>query len=133
MDPDSLIRISELIHAIKVFIATANRLKDEDMKHLEKIAEMLEEENGGRPKVNKAQFEKAEPIMREIELLNKKKDFISGFPSECYRVEFKLASGNGVVARIDEFGTESISRLINEFKSSIDERIRILEKKMEEI
>jgi len=59
MDPDSLIRISELIHALKVFIAAANRLKDEDMEHLEKIAEMLEE-NGERPNVNKAQFEKAE-------------------------------------------------------------------------
>ena len=42
MDPDSLIRISELIHAIKVFIAAANRLKDKDMEHLDKIAELLD-------------------------------------------------------------------------------------------
>lgn len=42
MDPDSLIRISELIHAIKVFIAAANRLEDKDMEHLDKVAELLE-------------------------------------------------------------------------------------------
>lgn len=47
MDPDSLIRISEFIHAIKVLIGAANRLNDEHMKHLDKIVEVLEQANGG--------------------------------------------------------------------------------------
>ena len=37
MDPDSLVRITEFTHALKIFIAAAKRLKDEDMEHLDKI------------------------------------------------------------------------------------------------
>lgn len=132
MDPDSLVRITEFMHALKIFIAAANRLKDEDMKHLDKIAEMLKEENGGRPKVNKAQFEKAEPIMQHIKHLSDLKKSIN-LPPECYSIEFKTASGSVVIANNADLGSLSMTRLINEFKSIIDERIRILEKEMEEI
>ena len=132
MDPDSLIRISELIHAIKVFIAAANRLKDEDMKHLDKIAEILEEENGGRPKVNKAQYEKAEPIMQQIRDLKDLKKSLS-MPAECYSVVFRSASGRETRANNTDLGSSSMTRLINEFKSIVDERIAKLEKEMEEI
>lgn len=131
MDPDSLIRISELIHAIKVFITAANRLKDEDMEHLEKIAEMLEE-NGGRPNVNKAQFEKAEPIMQQIRDLKDLKESLS-MPAECYSIVFRSASGRETIANNTDLGSLSMTRLINEFKSIIDERIAKLEKEMEEI
>lgn len=132
MDPDSLIRISEFIYAIKVFIGAANRLKDEDMKHLDKIAEMLEEENGGRPKVNKVQFEKAEPIMQHIKHLSDLKESIN-LPPECYSIEFKTASGSVAIADNADLGSLSMNRLINEFKSIIDERIGKLEKEMGEI
>lgn len=132
MNPDSLIRISELIHAIKVFIAAANRLKDEDMEHLEKIAEMLEEENGGNPKVNKDQFEKAEPIMQQIRNL---KDLKGSFnmPPECYSIVFRLASGRETIANNTDLGPLSMHRLISNFQNLIDEQIEKLEKEMEGI
>ncbi|MDF3000881.1 MAG: hypothetical protein K0Q48_1000 [Bacillota bacterium] len=132
MDADSLIRISEFIHAIKVFIAAANRLKDDDMKHLEKIVEMLEQGNGGDHKVNISQFEKAELIMQQIRQLTDLKNSID-LPPECYLIKFETASGKGVIVSNDEIGTLSMQRLINEFKSSIDERIRSLKKEMEGI
>ncbi len=132
MDPNTLIRISELIHAIKVFVSAANRLKDEDIKHLKKIAEMLEEENGGRPKVNKDQFEKAEPIMQHIKHLSDLKKSIN-LPPECYSIEFKTASGSVAIADNADLGSLSMARLIKEFKSIVDERIAKLEKEMEEI
>lgn len=132
MDPDSLIRISEFIHAIKVLIGAANRLKDEDMKHLDKIVEVLEQANGGGNKVNIAQFEKAELIMQQIRQLTDLKNSIV-LPPECYLVKFETASGKGVIASNDEIGTLSMRRLINEFKRSIDEQIGELEKEMEKI
>jgi hypothetical protein len=131
MDPDSLIRVSELVHAIKVFIAAANRLKDEDMEHLDKIADLLERK-GGNPKVNKAQFEKAEPIMQHIKHLSDLKKSIN-LPPECYSIEFKTASGSVAIAGNADLGSLSMNRLINEFKSIIDERIGKLEEEMEEI
>lgn len=132
MDPDSLIRISEFIHAIKVLIGAANRLNDGDMKHLDKIVEVLEQTNGGGNKVNIAQFEKAELIMQQIRQLTDLKNSID-LPPECYLVKFETASGKGVIASNDEIGTLSMRRLINEFKRSIDERIGELEKEMEKI
>lgn len=132
MDPDSLIRISEFIHAIKVLIGAANRLNDEDMKHLDKIVEVLEQANGGGNKLNIAQFEKAELIMQQIRQLTDLKNSID-LPSECYLVKFETASGKGVIASNDEIGTLSMRRLINEFKRSIEERIGELEKEMEKI
>ena len=131
MTNDSLIRISELIHAIKIFIAVANRLTDEDMEHLNKVTELLGK-SGGKAKVNKAQFEKAEPIMQQIKHLNDLKKSIN-LPPECYTVEFRLSSGSGVIADNTDLGALSMTRLINEFKSIIDEQIRSLEKEMEEI
>jgi len=132
VDPDSLIRLSELIHAIKVFIAAANHLKDEDMKHLDKLAELLGKENGGEPKVNKAQFEKAEPIMQQIRDLKDLKESLS-MPAECYSIVFRSASGRETIANNTGLGSLSMTRLINEFKSIVDERIVKLEKEMEEI
>lgn len=49
MDADSFVRITEFMHALKIFIAAAKRLKDEDMEHLDKIAVLLER-NGGKSK-----------------------------------------------------------------------------------
>lgn len=131
MDPDSLIRISELIHAIKVFIDAANRLKDEDMDQLDKIVKVMERE-GGKPRVNKKQFEKAEPIMRQIRDLKDLKESLN-MPSECYSIVFKSASGRETIANNTDLGSLSMARLINEFKSIVDERIAKLEKEMEEI
>lgn len=131
MDPDCLIRISELVHAIKVFISAANRLKDEDMEHLDKIANLLERK-GGKPKVNKAQFEKAEPIMQQIRNL---KDLKGSFnmPPECYSIVFRLASGRETIANNTDLGPLSMHRLISNFQNLIDEQIEKLEKELEEI
>lgn len=41
MNPDSLIRITEMLHAIKIFIEAANKLTDEDIRHLEQIANVM--------------------------------------------------------------------------------------------
>lgn len=131
MDPDCLIRILELVHAIKVFISAANRLKDEDMEHLDKIANLLERK-GGKPKVNKAQFEKAEPIMQQIRNL---KDLKGSFnmPPECYSIVFRLASGRETIANNTDLGPLSMHRLISNFQNLIDEQIEKLEKELEEI
>lgn len=44
MDPDSLVRITEFIHALKIFITAGKRLKDEDMRYLKQIVKMMEKE-----------------------------------------------------------------------------------------
>ena len=132
MDADSLSRIAEHLCAAMIFDETKKQLKSEDLEYLKEFVD-LQKSNKKGFQMKVSQFLKAKSIMQEIELLNKKKDFISGYPSECYRVEFRSASGNGVVTSNDEFGTVITSRLINEFKSCIDERIGKLEKEMEEI
>lgn len=82
--------------------------------------------------MNIAQFEKAELIMQQIRQLTDLKNSID-LPPECYLVKFETAPGKGVIVSNDEIGTLSMRRLINEFKSIIDERIGELEKEMEEI
>ncbi|WP_164473110.1 hypothetical protein [Clostridium sp. E02] len=44
MDADSLVRITEFMHALKIFITAGKRLKDEDMRYLKQIAKMMEKE-----------------------------------------------------------------------------------------
>lgn len=131
MDTDSLIRITEFLHALKIFISVSKRLKDEDMEHLDKIADLLERK-GGKPKVNKSQFEKAEPIMQQIRNL---KDLKGSFnmPPECYSIVFRLASGRETVANNTDLGSLSMHRLISNFQNLIEEQIGKLEKEMEEI
>lgn len=41
MNPDSVIRITEMLHAIKIFIEAANKLTDEDIRGLEQVAEVM--------------------------------------------------------------------------------------------
>lgn len=48
MDADSLIRVTEFLHALKILLTAQKRLKDEDWVHLKKITELME--NGGKPK-----------------------------------------------------------------------------------
>ena len=54
-------------------------------------------------------------------------------PAECYSIVFRSASGRETIANNTDLGSLSMTRLINEFKSIIDERIVELEKEMEEI
>ncbi|MGL6220554.1 MAG: hypothetical protein ACRC36_21080 [Lacrimispora sphenoides] len=42
MDAESLIRITEFLHALKILLAATKRLKVKDWEHLKKIAELLE-------------------------------------------------------------------------------------------
>lgn len=42
MDADSLIRVTEFLHALKILLAAQKRLKDEDWEHLKKITELIE-------------------------------------------------------------------------------------------
>lgn len=42
MDADSLIRVTEFLHALKILLAAQKRLKDEDLEHLKKITELIE-------------------------------------------------------------------------------------------
>lgn len=44
MDADSLVRITEFIHALKIFITEAKHLKDEDKKYLRQILKIMEME-----------------------------------------------------------------------------------------
>lgn len=47
MDADSLVRITEFIHALKIFISASKRLKDEDLRYLQQIAKVMENEMEG--------------------------------------------------------------------------------------
>ncbi|PPK77565.1 hypothetical protein BXY41_116104 [Lacrimispora xylanisolvens] len=47
MDDDSIVRITEFIHALKIFITAAKRLKDEDMRYLKQIVKMMEKKMEG--------------------------------------------------------------------------------------
>lgn len=42
IDPQSICRIAEMLHAIKIFIETANRLTPEDIKGLEQVVAFME-------------------------------------------------------------------------------------------
>ncbi len=42
MDTDSLIRITEFLHALKIFVAAYNRLTSKDMKYLLKLVDFME-------------------------------------------------------------------------------------------
>ena len=42
MDADSLLRVTEFLHALKILLAAAKRLTSKDMKYLLKIADLME-------------------------------------------------------------------------------------------
>lgn len=42
IDPQSICRIPKMLHAIKIFIETANRLTPEDIKGLEQVVAFME-------------------------------------------------------------------------------------------
>lgn len=79
-------------------------------------------------------FNKAEPLIAEIEKLEKIKDSFDNHNNclEYYHVEFSF-SGNSVRVSNDDIGGIAISKLISNLREMIDMRIESLIKKLEEI